>query len=164
VSPSPAGGSRGGRGAAGPDEGGGDGRELIELLSLEPHPEGGWFRRTWCADSSAGERPSGSAIYYLLCRGEHARQHRVDATEIWHHYLGDPLELVIHPGSAEERRHVLGPDLHRGQTPQVVVPSGAWQRAAALGEFALVGCTVSPAFSYDGFELYGEEGREGMKP
>jgi uncharacterized protein len=141
----------------------GDGRELIELLSLEPHPEGGWFLRTWCAESPPGERPSGSAIYYLLCRGEHSRPHRIDATEIWHHYMGGPLELVIDHGSSVQR-HVLGPDLGRGQTPQVVVPPGAWQRAAPLGAFALVGCTVSPAFTYEGFELLQDEEQEGMRP
>jgi len=146
------------------DELGSDGHDLIDLLSLEPHPEGGWFRRTWRAESAPGQRSSGSAIYYLLRRGERSLQHRIDATEIWHHYLGDPLELVIDPGSAAERRHVLGPDLHDGQTPQVIVPPGAWQRATPLGVFALVGCTVSPAFTYDGFELYREDGQEGVRP
>ena len=160
---SPSGGPRPRPAPARPDERSDDGRELIELLSLEPHPEGGWFRRTWCAESPPGERPSGSAIYYLLCRGERSREHRIDATEIWHHYLGDPLELVIDHWSSGERRHVLGPDVQRGQAPQVVVPPGAWQRAAPLGAFALVGCTVSPAFRYDGFELR-DDGQEETRP
>ena len=127
--------------------------ELISRLDLEPHPEGGWFRRTWQAASVDGGRPTGSAIYYLLGGDEVSRRHRVDAAEIWHHYRGAPLELCIGgPGAAGAVR-LLGPHLEEGQEPQVVVPAGQWQEARSLGLYSLVGCTVSPAFQFEGFEL-----------
>src|ERR1700683_2884930 len=69
------------------------GESLIAALDLEPHPEGGWYRRTWVAEARDGTRPAGSAIYYLLLEGEVSAPHRIDATELWHFYAGDPLEL-----------------------------------------------------------------------
>ena len=125
--------------------------EVIRLLDLSAHPEGGWFRETWRHVPEPGYpagRGAGTAIYYLLAAGERSHRHRVDATEIWHFYAGDPLELAV-----GEARHVLGPDLAAGQRPQVVVPPRAWQSAVPLGAWTLVGCTVSPAFEMDGFEL-----------
>ena len=70
------------------------GEWLIGSLDLAPHPEGGWYRRTWVAPAGEGERPAGSAIYYLLLDGEVSAPHRIDATELWHFYAGDPLELT----------------------------------------------------------------------
>ncbi len=89
-----------------------------------------------------------TAIYYLLREGERSHWHRVDATEVWHFYAGDPLEL-----SVGADRHVLGPDVAAGQRPQHVVAAGEWQSARPLGRWTLVGCTVSPAFDFAGFEL-----------
>lgn len=131
----------------------GDGGELIELLGLEPHPEGGWFRATWRAEPEGGARPTGSAVYYLLRAGERSLRHRIDATELWHHYLGGPVALTVHAGSPDEHERILGSDLSRGERPQIVVPPGAWQEAAPLGTYALMGCTVSPAFLQEKFEL-----------
>jgi hypothetical protein len=76
----------------------------------------------------------------------------VDAAEIWHFYQGAPLELewVIDGATRVER---LGPHVDADERPQRVVPAGAWQRARSLGAFTLVGCTVSPAFEFSGFEL-----------
>ena len=71
------------------------GEWLIAALDLAPHPEGGWYRRTWVADATPGERPCGSAIYYLLLGDEVSAPHRIDATELWHFYAGDPLELTL---------------------------------------------------------------------
>ncbi|HEX3567733.1 MAG TPA: cupin domain-containing protein, partial [Acidimicrobiales bacterium] len=120
--------------------------DLIARLGLEPHPEGGWYRQTWRGTADDGQRPSGSAIYYLLTEAEVSRRHRVDAVEIWHYYRGAPIELrIATPGGADEI-HLLGPDIEEGQAPQVLVPAGEWQEARSLGAFSLVGCTVSPAF------------------
>jgi len=132
-----------------------DAESIVSALGLIPHPEGGHYVETWRAAAAAAERPSGTAIYYLLRRGESSAWHRVDAAEAWHFYAGDPLELSIAAGSGEEapRRHVLGPDIEVGQRPQFVVPPGDWQAAASLGEWTLVGCTVSPGFRFEGFEL-----------
>ena len=129
--------------------------EIIAELGLRPHPEGGHFAETWRAQMAAGERPAGTAIYYLLRAGERSHWHRVDAAEVWHYYAGDPLLLSIAQasGDAVADRHVLGPDLSDGQRPQLVVPAGDWQAAESLGDWTLVGCTVSPGFEFEGFEL-----------
>lgn len=126
---------------------------LIARLGLAPHPEGGWFAETWRHDPGDGSRGAGSAIYFLLRRGEVSRWHRVDATEVWHFYAGSPLELRVVAGHGDRRTVVLGPDVAAGQRPQAVVPAGAWQTARPLGDHTLVGATVSPAFTFDGFEL-----------
>ena len=120
-----------------------DADEVIEALGLAPHPEGGWYRETW-------REPAVTAIYYLLRAGERSHWHRVDATEIWHFYDGDALELSLAAadGRTPPSRHVLAPD-----RPQQVVPAGEWQAARSLGRWSLVGCTVSPAFQISGFEL-----------
>ena len=129
------------------------GEALIDVLGLAPHPEGGWYRRTWEADALPGHRPAASAIYYLLLEGERSAPHRIDATELWHFYGGDPLELRVERPGAGSEVFVLGPDAVSGQHPQVVVEQGLWQSARPLGRFALVGTTVTPAFTFEGFEL-----------
>jgi predicted cupin superfamily sugar epimerase len=126
---------------------------LITRLGLEPHPEGGWYRRTWVAESVAGQRPTGSAIYYLLLSGEQSAPHRIDATEVWHFYAGDALELRLEWPDGRVDVHVMGVDIEGGEAPQVVVPPGIWQSARPLGGYSLIGATVSPAFTFEGFEL-----------
>ncbi|MCH2145242.1 MAG: cupin domain-containing protein [Phycisphaerales bacterium] len=130
-----------------------DPSEIIEMLELTPHPEGGAFRETWRDQPDDGARGHGTAIYYLLKAGERSRRHRIDATEAWHFYAGDPLELLIEPPEGPPRTIILGPDLAAGQRPQVIVPPHAWQSARPLGAWTLVGCTVSPAFEFEQFEL-----------
>ncbi|TCL09230.1 hypothetical protein BXY66_1275 [Shimia isoporae] len=128
--------------------------EIIAHLDLAPHPEGGHYRQTWIAGSQDGERPAGTAIYFLLKEGEASHWHRVDATEIWHHYAGDPLILSLaETEKGPARDHTLGPDLTSGALPQLIVPEGHWQAARSTGGWTLVGCTVSPAFQFEGFEL-----------
>jgi predicted cupin superfamily sugar epimerase len=123
-----------------------DADAVIEALGLEPHPEGGRFRETW-------REPASTAIYYLLRAGERSHWHRVDATEVWHFYAGDALELPLSADGRDVARHVLGPDVVAGQRPQVVVAAGTWQSARPLGGWTLAGCTVAPAFQFSGFEL-----------
>jgi predicted cupin superfamily sugar epimerase len=127
---------------------------IIEVLDLKPHPEGGHFRETWRADTDDGERPAGTAIYFLLAEGEISAWHRVDAAEIWHWYAGAPLHLNIsQDGTLPATTSVLGPDVAQEQRPQVIVPAHAWQSAESLGAWTLVGCTVSPGFIFEGFEM-----------
>jgi predicted cupin superfamily sugar epimerase len=125
----------------------------IERLRLEPHPEGGHFKETWRDVSAAGGRGAGSAIYFLLRAGEISRWHRVDAVEIWHFYAGAPLELRVSTDGTTTSSQVLGANLAAGERPQLIVPAHAWQSARSLGDFTLVGCTVSPAFEFERFEL-----------
>jgi hypothetical protein len=129
------------------------GESLITTLDLAPHPEGGWYRRTWVAESAGTDRPTGSAILYLLLSGESSAAHRIDATEMWHFYAGDPLELRREWPDGRIDTDVMGPDIEAGQLPQLVVPPGVWQSARPLGRYSLMGATVSPAFTFEGFEL-----------
>jgi predicted cupin superfamily sugar epimerase len=130
-----------------------DAAAVIDRLGLAPHPEGGWYGETWRHDDGEGGRGAGTAIYYLLAAGQRSHWHRVDAVEIWHHYAGAPLRLTIHEGAGPTREIALGDDLAAGQVPQAIVPTHAWQSAEPTGAWTLVGCTVSPGFTFDGFEL-----------
>lgn len=129
--------------------------DVIRLLELQPHPEGGHYRETF-RDSgrtdSDSERAASTAIYFLLQAGEISRWHRVDAAEVWHWHAGAPLALSI--VEAERQRDArLGDDLAAGERPQAVVPAGAWQQAQSLGAWTLVSCTVAPGFDFAGFEM-----------
>ena len=132
----------------------GEAEALIEKLGLKRHPEGGWYGETFRAPAAPGERAASTAIYFLLRRGECSHWHRLHtADEVWHHYAGAPLELrIAAPGDPPHAR-TLGPAIFAGQTPQIVVPAGAWQSARSLGDWTLVGCTVAPAFEFADFEL-----------
>ncbi|PZQ99724.1 MAG: cupin [Cereibacter sphaeroides] len=125
---------------------------IIAKLELAPHPEGGWYRQTWVADGPG--RPSGTAILFLLKVNERSHWHRVDAAEIWHFHAGAPLVLEMAETHAGPRRGLrLGADVLAGDAPQGIVPAGWWQAARPLGCWSLVGCTVSPGFRFEGFEL-----------
>jgi uncharacterized protein len=129
--------------------------EIIRLLNLEPHPEGGHYRQTFRdARLLDGGRAASTAIYFLLARGERSHWHKVDAVEVWHYYAGAPLALEIAAGPRGPiERLTLGGDLAAGERPQAVVPTDAWQAARSLGDWTLVGCTVAPGFEFAGFEL-----------
>src|SRR5262245_976921 len=129
--------------------------DLVRLLELIPHPEGGYYRETF--RSSAPVRPSdgrdprsaSTAIYFLLPAGTFSAWHRVASDEVWHFYDGDPLELVTIDGTGELRVATLGRGLAEGQRPQLVVPAGVLQAARPVGErYTLCGCTVAPGFDF----------------
>jgi predicted cupin superfamily sugar epimerase len=126
--------------------------EIIALLGLQPHPEGGHFRETLRDAGGEGARAASTAIYFLLRAGEVSRWHRVDAVEVWHWYAGAPLILSI-ADDAGRRDITLGIDLAAGERPQAAVPAHAWQQAKSLGAWTLVGCTVAPGFEFAGFEM-----------
>lgn len=125
--------------------------EVIRRLDLKPHPEGGHFRETF--RDTGDPRGASTAIYYLLKTGERSHWHRVDAAEVWHFYAGDALELALSHDGRNTETQVLGASLARGERPQIVVPKNVWQSARPLGRFTLVGCTVAPAFAFEGFEM-----------
>lgn len=138
--------------------------KLIDILGLEPHPEGGHFRETF-RDSQTGSRAHSTAIYYLLRAGEQSRWHRVDAAEIWHWYAGGPLRLSLAAHSdAAPTDMMLGPDFENGERPQRVIPAHAWQAAIPMGAWTLVGCTVAPGFEFDHFELAPPAWQPGPQP
>lgn len=139
--------------------------EIIRLLGLVPlHTEGGHFRESYRSGlvlppgslphGYGGERNAGSAIYYLLTGGTVSILHRLRMDEVYHFYLGDPVELLLlHPNGTGERR-VIGSDLTEGMQPQVVVPGGVWQGSRVMegGSFALMGTTLAPGFDPADFE------------
>lgn len=139
-------------------------RELIEHLGLMRHPEGGWFRETYRsaehvhADALPARfdsaRAHATAIYYLLEQGDFSALHRIKSDEIWHFHCGSPLAIHVIAPEGGYRRELLGPDVTRGERFQVMVPGGCWFGAELHGAgFALVGCTVSPGFHFDDFEM-----------
>jgi predicted cupin superfamily sugar epimerase len=127
--------------------------EIIRLLDLKPHPEGGHFRETFRDHIAHGDRAASTAIYYLLKAGESSHWHRVDAAEVWHFYAGDPLELSLSRDGVAIEQAVLGQSLAKHERPQIVIPPRVWQSAKPLGAFTLVGCTVAPGFDFKGFEI-----------
>lgn len=135
---------------------------VIAALRLTPHPEGGHYRETFRDGGGHDGRAHSTAILYLLKAGQVSRWHRIDVAELWHWHGGAPLLLRIHEdGRSEDIR--LGSDWHKGDSPQGLVPPGAWQSARSLGEWSLVGCTVAPGFDFAQFEL-APEGWEPRKP
>lgn len=132
--------------------------DLIAALSLEPHPEGGWYRETWRAEAAPGERASATAIHFLLEAHQRSHWHRVDAAELWLWHAGWPLTLSMTQGdSGPVSTITLGGDVLAGQSPQVLVPPGWWQAASPKGGWVLVSCVVSPGFEFSGFELASQE-------
>jgi len=125
--------------------------ELIARLGLQPHPEGGHYRQTFHASDLP--RGASTAIYFLLKAGERSHWHKVDADEVWHHYAGAPLELLLSEDGKRVHHIRLGADFGIGEQPQAVVPRQVWQAARSLGRWTLVGCTVAPAFQFEHFEM-----------
>ena len=141
-------------------------QEIIELLGLEPlEVEGGWYRELWRSNlivepgGLGGAYPSarslGTSIYYLLTAESVSAMHRLPSDELFHFYLGDPVQMLqLFPGG-EGKVLLLGTDLAVGQRPQVLAPGMVWQgcRLAAGGRFALMGTTVAPGFEFEDFTL-----------
>jgi len=140
--------------------------QVKEIMNLTPHPrEGGYFRRTYESGELlapanffdgryAGARHTGTAIYYFLEPTTFSEMHQLASDEIFHFYAGDPVEMLqLHPdGTGEILR--IGNRLELGEAPQVVVPRGTWQgtRLVPGGNWALLGCTVSPGFDYADYQ------------
>ena len=135
-------------------------QQVIDVLGLKPHPEGGWFKETFRDQPDEG-RAASTAIFYLLAAGQVSAWHRVkDAAEVWHFYAGAPLKLSVGAPEGAPSEHILGPDVAAGQSPQLVAPAGWWQSAESLGAWTLTGCTVAPGFEFSAFEM----APQGWKP
>ena len=124
--------------------------QIIQHLRLAKHPaEGGYFRETY-------RSPDSTAIYYLITPDSFSAMHRLSGDEIFHHYLGDAVEmLMLHPGAGGKSEIVrIGKNLAAGESPQVLVPARTWQGSRLLpgGSFALLGCTVAPPFEYANYQ------------
>lgn len=139
-----------------------DAKEIIQLLNLQKHPaEGGYFRETYRSKDTItnkrwGKRSFSTAIYYLLTdeADSFSEMHRLDIDEIFHFYLGDPVEMVHLYPDGTGKWVLFGNILNGGLLPQVVVPAGVWQGARLLpgGKCALMGTTVAPGFEYTDYQ------------
>ena len=127
--------------------------EIIRMLEMKPHPEGGHYVETF-RSGEQGARGASTAIYYLLQADEVSEWHRVDADEHWLWHAGGPLMLTTSPPDGQgATAHTLGPDLRAGQRPQVTVAAQHWQAAESMGAWTLVSCVVAPGFEFAGFEM-----------
>jgi uncharacterized protein len=138
---------------------------LIQYFGLQPHPEGGWYRQTYKADEKIaktalperfpGDRFFSTAIYFLLEKGNFSAFHKIKSDECWHFYDGGALEIYIIRENGSLETILLGKEFVHGQLFQYVVPAGCWfaSRPAPGSEYCLVGCTVSPGFEFEDFEL-----------
>ena len=138
--------------------------DWAQRLGWRPHPEGGWFVETWRSDVTipqsvlppdyTGQRSAGTAILFLLMPDQQSAWHTVRSAELWLFHRGGPLLLEIGREQATATTHLVGPDFHAGQQPQVVVPPGHWQRARPRDdEPSLVSCIVVPGFDFADFAL-----------
>lgn len=144
-----------------------DAATLIRTLNLKPHPEGGHFVEAFRADLAVqseahpSARAASTAIYFMLERGDFSALHRVRSDEVWHHYLGDALELTLIDENGALEVLIVGKDIARGERPQAVAPRNVLQAARPVADgvcgFVLVGCTVSPGFDFADFEMPARE-------
>ena len=127
--------------------------EIVRLLNMAPHPEGGWFVETFRDEDGPDGRARCTVIYFLLGADQVSAWHAVDASEIWLWQAGAPLALTVSSDGVAASAVHLGPDLRSGQRPQQIVPAHAWQAAETLGAWTLVSCVVAPGFEFSGFQL-----------
>lgn len=140
-------------------------QDIIEKLNLLPHPEGGFFKETFRSKGSisqeelgngySGARSHSTAIYFLLTSDSFSAFHRIKQDEFWHHYDGAPINVHVIDPEGNYSCTVVGKDLNDGQVPQFVVEGNSWfaSEVHGNGDFSLVGCTVSPGFDFDDFEM-----------
>lgn len=135
-------------------------QEIVRLLDLAPHPEGGWYKETFRAGAADGERAASTVIHFLLAADQVSAWHKVDADEAWFWHAGAPLVLTISPPDGKTAESVqLGPDLRVGQKLHHVIAADHWQAAESLGAWTLVSCMVAPGFEFSGFVMAPDDWR-----
>lgn len=137
--------------------------ELVKELNLQPHPEGGHYTEVYRSEGiieiEEDQFPDGrhysTSIYYLLQSQEKSHLHRIQSDEVWHHYEGSSITIHLISQSGDYRKLHLGKDFNKGQKPLHVVPSGYWFGVTVddADSYALCGCTVSPGFDFEDFEM-----------
>ena len=137
--------------------------ELVAILGLIPHPEGGYYGELYRSGTTVdpadgrGPRAALTTIYFLLPGAAVSRWHRVQSDEVWHFYEGAPLDLwMASPDGGQLNQHRLG-SLDEAQRPAWTVPAGWWQAARSTGAYTLAGCTVGPGFDFRDFALAGDQ-------
>lgn len=138
---------------------------IIDNLGLQPHPEGGYFKETYrsveivdqetLGASYSGSRNCCTGIYFMLTSDSFSAFHKITQDEMWHFYQGSPIFLHTITPLGEYGCVEIGSDIAKGQIPQVLVPGGVWFAATVKNQedYSLVGCTVSPGFDFEDFQL-----------
>jgi predicted cupin superfamily sugar epimerase len=139
--------------------------EIKRLLNLQPHPTCGFFAESYVSamelpgsalpPTYGGSRSLASALYFLVSAERHMEIHRLRADQMYHHYLGDPLEVLLLYADGHGEVQTIGTDLAAGQRPQLLVPGGTFHvsRVQPGGSFAFMGTTAWPAPHPPDFEL-----------
>ena len=137
--------------------------QLIDTLNLQAHPEGGHYTEVYRSDGIIETDEDGfpdgrhysTSIYYLLEGEDQSHFHRIKSDEVWHHYEGSSITIHLISPTGSYRTLSVGKDLEKGQKPQQIVPAGYWFGVTVdePDSYALCGCTVSPGFDFDDFEM-----------
>ncbi len=139
--------------------------EIVSKLQLKPHPEGGFYKETYrslqkipqkvLGAAFTGDRNCCTGIYFLLTSQNFSAFHRIKQDEIWHYYSGSSLYVHVISTDGVYNRYSVGMNLEEEELPQLVVPAGSWFASSVKNgnDYSLVGCTVSPGFDFDDFEL-----------
>lgn len=135
----------------------------IEKLELQSHPEGGYFKEIYRSPESiniesiperfGSSRSFSTSIYFLLEKGQKSAFHRIKSDELWHFYDGEPAIIYVLNDEGTVTELKLGLNIENGYFPQIVVPANCWFAAESAGEFTFVGCTVSPGFDFEDFDM-----------
>ncbi|WP_103070718.1 cupin domain-containing protein [Aquimarina sediminis] len=139
--------------------------EIVLRLDMNPHPEGGYYKEVYrskqvipknvLGKKFTGERCCCTAIYFLLTSDNFSAFHKINQDEIWHYYEGSSLYVHVIDPAGNYSKYSVGINLDIGESPQLVVPADCWFASEVKNKdsYSLVGCTVSPGFDFDDFEL-----------
>ncbi|MTI22644.1 cupin domain-containing protein [Fulvivirga sp. RKSG066] len=136
-------------------------KKWIEKLSLEAHPEGGFYKETYRSWETGqfsgfeGTRNISTAIYFMLTKDNFSAFHKIKSDEMWHFYHGSAIVIYVIDLEGRLQKLLLGTDIEKGQRPQHLVKAGCWfaSRIEEEGDYALTGCTVAPGFDFRDFVM-----------
>jgi predicted cupin superfamily sugar epimerase len=133
--------------------------EYIHLLSMQKHPEGGYYTETYRSKNKVqteiGERSACTVIYFMLVKASFSAFHRLRTDETWYYHTGSAAAVHCIAPDRTLNTITIGPNLKDGEVLQAHIPAGTWFAAevANQGEFILISCSVSPGFEFEDFEL-----------
>lgn len=132
-------------------------QEIVDYYKMKPHPEGGFYAETYRStqnfETPNGKRSASTAIMFLITKDSISHFHRLTSDEGWHFYEGDPLRLLQLNPKGELSEIKMGPNSWQDEKFQHIVPAGDWFASTSYGDYSLVGCTVSPGFEFQDFEM-----------
>lgn len=135
--------------------------QIIAELGLEPNQTCGWVRVTYANELEVStlphpfshRRPLGTALYFLVEPSAPVRLHRIANDQLYHYYLGAPLELLMLHEDGSSEQHIVGPDILAGQVVQLRIPGGTFHTARVAGDWFLGGSTEWPGVVPEDVEL-----------